>query len=135
MRPAQVWISLTIALAMLCAPGALAADKALEVIFGAWGKVDQDPKARGCRSYTNRVDGDYFVMSKGYIKTGGDCVCILEGSRPASSCFDVNLFCRCEDGITVRRRYQTLCPTGRRSRLDVTEDGETIAYERCRNRR
>lgn len=134
-RPAWMWVLLCIAFAMLSSRGALAANEQMEVMFGAWGKVDTDPQARGCRLYANRSDGDYFVLSKGYIETGGDCVCILEGSRPANACFDVDLFCRCEDGFTVRRRDQRLCPTETRSRLDVTEDGETVSYERCKARR
>ena len=133
-RPAWMWVCLFIAFAMLSPPGAMAANEKMEVMFGAWGKVDDNPQARGCRLYANKAEGDYFVLSKGYIVSGADCVCILEETRPASSCFDVNLFCRCEDGFTVRRRDQRLCPTGTRSRLDVTEDGETIAYERCRRR-
>lgn len=134
-RSARVWVLLFVVIAMLSPLGTLAAQEKLEVMFGAWGKVDNRPEARGCRLYADRADGDYFVLSKGYVVTGGSCTCILEGERPSGNCFDVNLFCRCDDGFTVRRRDQRLCPTGTRSRLEVTEAGETISYERCKTRR
>ncbi len=138
MGPARQWISLfiamSLAIAMLSPPVARAANENLEAMFGAWGKVDDDPQARGCRLYANRADGDYFVLSKGYVQTGGGCVCILEGSSPSDSCFEMSLFCRCDDGMTVQRRNQRFCSTETRSRLDVIEDGETLSYERCRRR-
>lgn len=128
-------ICLSVVFGLLNQPGALASTKDMEAMFGVWGQVDDKPEARGCRRYADRVEGNYFVLKEDGVVTGDSCACILEASQSLGTCFEVNLFCRCEDGITVRRRLQRLCPTQVRSRLDVIENGETTSYERCRKRR
>ena len=129
------WICLAVVIGLANQPSALASTKDMKAIFGVWGMVDDDPKARGCRRYANRAEGNYFVLKQDGVVTGDSCACILEASHVLDACFDVNLFCRCEDGITVRRRHQKLCPTQKPSRIDVTENGATTSYERCRKRR